>query len=66
MNYRPFPELHGSSLPEGRHGAWLVVEVLDGWVTMISSDMKREQRMPVDRFNWIWDQFEEERQKVKK
>ena len=55
---RRYPMLRGDSLPAGRFGAWLVQGVSDGWVSMLSADMTERLRLPVDRFNWYWDQFQ--------
>lgn len=57
MGSSRFPMLHGDSLPNPEHGAWIVLRVCDGWVSMISGDMEMTLRLPVDRFNWYWDAF---------
>ena len=57
----PFPELRGSSLPSDRFGAWIVQRVTAGWVHLRSADLTATRRMPVDRFNWYWDEFEKAR-----
>jgi len=56
-----YPMLRGNSLPSDRFGAWIVQRVSHGWVSMMSADMTATLRLPVDRFNWYWDQFEAER-----
>jgi hypothetical protein len=57
-----WPELKGSSLPSSRYGAWIVQRVTAGWVHLMSADMTATLRMPVDRFNWYWDEFNKARQ----
>lgn len=61
-NVRKFPQLKADSIPAvGHGGAWLVQKVENGWVSLLSADMRCKLRMPTDRFNRHCEEIENAR-----
>lgn len=55
-----FPKIKRDSIPaSGHEGAWLVQKVENGWVSLISADLKCKLKMTVDRFNRHCDELEQ-------